>query len=159
MVDIQSKEIIDKMSDELKVQPAMQLPRELGKQILPVYNVNPVRNVQIRQASSVVTGTLVMHTTSATKRTFLTSVSLNNQSDVVANNVSIDIIGSALGKQLSDFLSLRKISLTVFRGEAHIVFNPAIEIEKDTNISVRSIFTVGVSVTAATISFYETDPQ
>lgn len=42
MVDIQSKDIIDRMHTDTKIQPAMQLPREFGKQILPVLQVNPL---------------------------------------------------------------------------------------------------------------------
>lgn len=41
MVEIQSKEVIDKISDELKVQPSMAIPRELAKDIQLVYNINP----------------------------------------------------------------------------------------------------------------------
>jgi len=41
VLDIQSKGILDRMHADTKSQPYTELPRELGKQILPVLEVNP----------------------------------------------------------------------------------------------------------------------
>ena len=75
MVDIQSKEVIDKISDELKIQPAMAIPRALAEKIQLVYavNANPIVNV-VANAERSTTGATNVFTTSPTKNFFLTGL-------------------------------------------------------------------------------------
>ena len=56
VLDIQSKEVIDKISDELKVQPAHEIPRELAKQIQLTYDIGLVRKGRVISAERDVTG-------------------------------------------------------------------------------------------------------
>ena len=87
MVNIQSKEVIDKIADELKVQPDAEIPHELAKLIQLVYNVNPVRLIKAANldVSDVTAGTLI--TTSSTKDTFLVSAAISVSKDVVNTSI------------------------------------------------------------------------
>jgi len=162
MVDIQSKEIIDKMSDDLKVQPAMQLPRELGKQILPVYNVNPVRNIDVKSVNVNDTATAIaIHTTSATKRTFLIGVSIAVNKDVVNVGTNSLIRANVTGNLTvaTNLLIVRYESVTAGSFNENIMFPIPIEITKNTSIEFKHNGALASIDGTGIVYFYETDPQ
>ena len=161
MVDIQSKEIIDKMSEDLKVQPAMALPRTLVNNIQPVFSVNSERAVSLtgniqRTTSANGAGILVLPTG---KRFFLTSLMIQNVSDATADNTSIRITGISADTGASMSLAgMSKITLTAFSDSISREFNTPIEIQAGSTISLTNIFTLGVSVTHVSVEGYLVDP-
>jgi len=160
VLDIQSKEVIDKISDELKVQPSLEIPRQLAKDIQLVYNVNPRRVLQVvTGVTRLISGNVTMFTAPTDRDFFLTSASLNNQSDVSCDNTTITMAVTPEGAAPEQVLLFSKITLTVFQHGETVHFNPPIKIERGSGIDFGSVFTVGVSVSGATLTGYTTDPQ
>jgi len=160
MVDIQSKEVIDKISDELKLQPAMQIPRALAEKIQLVYNVNPKsRNHTAFTAQRIVNGTTTMTTLPTDRQFFVTSFSLSNQSDAVADNIQIILVATPLGRGQAVLATLSKLSLTAYSGEIVVTLAEPMPLEPGSLITVGSTFTVGASNSAAGCTGFFTDPQ
>ena len=161
MVDIQSKEVIDKISDELKIQPALQIPRQLAKDIQLVYGINPERLVQAVSSSSSDATASTIYTTSTTKRTFLIGAQLSLSKDVLATslNARIDCVPLRSGVAV-DIVKIRLEPLTVAQGlndDIHISI--PMELEKGSILQIRSSTAIGSIDMSAVILFYETDPQ
>lgn len=160
MVDIQSKEVIDKISDELKVQPALEIPRTLAKDIQLTYDVNPPRNVKAFVSGAIVTsGSGTITTSHATKRTFLQSCYLKYQADATADSTTYLLTFTPKGFATTEFIKLTKLSLTATIDGLSIVFPKAIELEPNTTIIVTQTFTVGASTMTGGATTWETDPQ
>lgn len=160
MVDIQSKEVIDKISDELKIQPALQIPRGLSKDIQLTYEVNPQKNISVAaDAAKLATGTEVLMTTPTDRDFYLTTAILSGQADVLCDNVSISLNAQLKGKVSNEILRLAKISLTVFSGQIAITFPQPMLLDRGTTILIASTFSAGACSFAGTITGYVTDPQ
>lgn len=160
MVDIQSKEVIDKISDELKLQPAMQIPRALMEKIMLVYNINPVRIVDLLEKQfSIATGTNNVLTTAATRDTFLTGISWSLHVDA-ANNGTIASVDVVLPDgRIRDIISLRKLALLEGIFVKVIAFDPPIKLARNSLIRQTHLFTAGASSMSTVIFGYTTDPQ
>jgi len=141
MVDIQSKEVIDKMSEDLKVQPSLTLPRVLGTTIQPTYEVNPVLKPRNFQAAISDALAVTILTTDPIKRTFLHSVFLTVAKDVVSTSTFTRIDGFALGSSTTsseNFLIVRYEPVTVGSNiTAQMRFDPPIELQKGALLRVR----------------------
>lgn len=159
MVDIQSKEVIDKISDELKIQPSLQIPRELAKAIQLVYNVNPVRDVKLANATAIDSDSVTIHTTHATKRTFIIGYTLSVTKDVVNDSIESHLDMNPISQGVTGFAFINYEPTTagsfVISGE----FHEPIELKKGTNIRVRNGAATASIDAAGSIYFFETDPQ
>lgn len=158
MVDIQSKEVIDKISEELKVQPSMQIPRELAKQIQLIYNINPERKIQIKVADASDSTFANIMTTHAKKRTFLIGVYLTVSKDVLNDSLfsSITVIPKK-GAQVT-IISIRYEPLTAGQFTESIMFPVPIELEKSSGIGISNTTATASIDTGGRIFFYEEDP-
>jgi len=162
MVDIQSKEVIDKISDELKVQPSLEIPRRLMDKIQLVYGVNPDYREKMRFATAtrITTGASTILTSNTTKRTFLTGLYFNYQHDVVADSTGFTITATPIAtRAVTNVVNLVKITLTAKQDRVSITFNPPMELAPNTSVVMNQTFTVGVGVMAGGVTFFETDPQ
>ena len=160
MVDVQSKELIDNVSDDLKVQPAMQIPRALGKDIQLVYNVNPKNIIHlVRSQSKSTSGTATLFTPVAGKRFFITSATMAWQCDATSTNTTLQITGTPIGQASVSLMIIAKLSATALDGTNSVTFDPPVEMEPLVNITVGSSFGAGASTVSATITGYETIPQ
>ena len=161
MVDIQSKEVIDKISQDLKVQPALQIPRELAKQIQLVYSVNavPVANIFENETRTTTTGASNIFMTPTNRDFFLTHVYLHNVSDATADNTIIRLIVTKENGVQVDIIAFSKITTTAFSATHSITFNTPIKLLRGTNITFVNAFTVGVSVSDVNFSGFTIDPQ
>lgn len=160
MVDIQSKEVLDKIADELKIQPNLQIPRELAKQIQLTYEVNPKRIVTFNTSSTRNTsGTTIVITTPTDRDFFLTSLQLSTQFNATADNTLISMNAVLKGGPTRAIIRLQKLSLTAYTGITTREFNPPVLLERGSDISMGSTFTVGSGITGASIMGYTTDPQ
>ncbi len=158
-LDIQSKEVIDKISQDLKVQPAMQIPRELMDKIQLVYQVNQDHVVQrVEGASNSSTGNATIFTTPSAKDFFLTSASMSVTCDVVADSTSYKLFVTinGVGKNLFE---LAKTTLVVFTDHIQMNFNPPLKLDRASIIGINQSFTVGDSTQVGVITGYEVDPQ
>lgn len=159
-LDIQSKEIIDKISEDLKVQPAMRIPRELMDKIQLVYGVNPVRKVSMETgaiADSAAATTIL--TTSSVKRTFFVGASLAVAKDIVATSTSTAIALQPLGIAAKEFITLAYEPVTAGDFFETVMLPIPMELEKGTVITIQHGTAVASIDGKATIFFYEVDPQ
>lgn len=147
------------MSDELKVQPALALPRELGKMIVPTFEVNPRPQMQFIEgiAGDAVSATIM--TTHSTKRTFLIATSLSVSKDIVSDSVRSYIAVTAKGKTGSIFSQIRYEPLTAGSHLLQFVLPLPIELEPNTIIEIVNTSGTASIDAAGVIYFYETDPQ
>jgi len=160
MVDIQSKDVIDKISEELKVQPSMQIPRELAKQIQLVYDVNPVPSIKVQAVSIADASTAdSILTASATKRTFVIGALLT-VTKAVLNASTISFISlTPLDKANFAFISIRYEPLTAGNHHEVVMLPIPIEIAKGSNVNVNNgEGTASIDATGI-VYFFELDPQ
>jgi hypothetical protein len=159
MVEHQSKEVVDKISDELKIQPALLLPREIAKQIQLTYNVNPLRPSTILRSTALTsTGVGTIFTTPSDRDFFLTAATMSIQCDSTATTTaySMKMFVEGVSKAL---ISISKITLTTTSKELAICLKFPLKLDRGTTITLNQTFGAGVSVMSGTITGYVTDPQ
>jgi len=156
MAKIRNIFLLKRFTDFLRLKVGDMLGAEVSPIIIPTINI-PVDNrvVEIRSGARATTGTTTIFTTDERRRTFLTGITLMNQSDVTADNTAIAVQATEKGKTQINFLNLRKITLTAFNGITNLILDPPVELEPNTTIAISSTFTVGASTSAATITFFE----
>lgn len=160
MTDIQSKEVIDKISEELKIQPAMQIPRELAKNIQLVYNVNPEHIVQVAGANAIDETSATIINTHAVKKTFLIGFSLSVAKSVLATSL-FSTISAVLRNSSSsaELIRLRYEPTTAGQHSVNYTFLIPVELSKSTAITVTNSTAIASIDTVGNIYFYEVDPQ
>ena len=160
MVEHQSKEVVDKMSNELKIQPALQLPRKIVDSIQPVYSVNPEKMINVlRTASKNTTGSLSVFTIPTNRKFFLTNVSLSAMSNVTADTVFYTLTTQLKGDTARTILRMDKLSLTAFSDNIAIDFSFPVELDPGSTIVISHNFSVGASIISSSIQGYEVDLQ
>jgi len=161
MVEIQSKEVIDKISDELKIQPALQIPRELGKNIQLTYDLNSGRNPKVSALGATVSDgtTATIHTTDLNKRTFMVGCSIAMSKDVVATSVHTSIVATVKDLTQQSFLRVRYEPVTAGQFNDNIVFDFPIELEPGTTVTITNTTAIASIDSTGILYFYETDPQ
>jgi len=159
MVDIQSKEVIDKISEDLKIQPAMTIPREIAKQIQLVYGVNPDRLIRRASAGASDATTATILTTSAVKDTFLIAMQLTVSKDVVATSILSSIVGTPFGGITDLLLRIRYEPVTVGQFSQGLSLPIPMKLDRGSLVTVVNSTAVGSIDATAIIYFYETDPQ
>ena len=159
MVEIQSKEVIDKIGDDLKVQPSMAVPRELSKDIQLSYNVNPVRQVRLVEGVITDATTGVIFTTSTTRRTFIIAAQLSVAKSVLSTSVSSNLACFTVGAPARALLLLRYEPVTAGQEHISISFPVAIELERGTAITLNNSTAIPSIDLAAQVMIYEKDPQ
>lgn len=161
-LDIQSKEVIDKISDELKVQPAMSIPRELGEKIQLVYGVNPITPRKVLSSTTASgSGSSNLLTTNATKLTYMTGLQYsfvkNVTSDLASGSLSLTVI---IGGATVAVVRLSVLTLTAERGNISVSFDKPMLLDKGSLIRLSSdTFSAGALIRSAIVYGYETDPQ
>lgn len=159
MVDIQSKEVIDKLSRDLKVQPAMQLPRELGKQIVPVFNVNPERLIKMAGATASDATSATVMTTSLVKDTFVVGAQLTVAKDVVSPATFSSLKFLPFGDSVKSVMFIRYEPLTAGQFLDSIEFTRPLKLERGTVVTVENNSGTASIDASGLIYFYEVDPQ
>jgi len=161
MVDIQSKEVIDKMSEELKVQPSMSLPRTLVNNIQPTFEVGNRRPVVKIAENSLIDGTnAVILTTHATKRTFIIGYLMSLAKDVVATSLFSTINAVPLNRSGSQTVSILRYE-PVTAGQFIQTYTFPIPMELEPNTTVNFTHSLGVASIDGNcvIYFFELDPE
>lgn len=159
MVEHNSKEVVDKMSQDLKIQPAVALPREISKNIQAVYDVTPKGgNIFMGDVTRITTGTSTIITTDANKDSFLTSALLSASADNISEGINYILSIVPLGKTAGVLLQLRKEPTTAFTGNQELTFNPPIQLERGSIITITQGFALGTSTVSGTVLGFERDP-
>ncbi len=159
--DIQAKEVIDKISRDLKIQPALQIPRELAEKIQLNFNVNPDREGKIATSSISDSAAGTIHITHATRRTFITGVQISVAKDAVNTSLFSRISATQKGGVTGGaILRIRYEPLTAASNLfASMIFPNPIELEKGTAVSLTNSTAIASIDSAAVITFFEVDPQ
>jgi len=164
MVDIQSKEVIDKMSEDLKVQPAMMLPRLLGNQIMPTFSVNSdniitaggLSDASVRTA----TGNLNAFTTPVTTDFFLTNITAGFVKDATCDVGTGGLtISCVIGGRTTTLYAFPVITLTADGDHIELHFSPPIKLDRNTTVLMAGAFTVGVMSRSLHTAGFIKDPQ
>lgn len=160
MVDIQSKEVIDKISEELKIQPSLKIPRTVAEKIQLQYNVNPKKLMRVISSNSADTGSSTVFTTDVKKRTFFYGGQLTVAKDAVNDGlnsrINISPVGSGSG---SNFLRINYEPLTAGQFFEKIILPFPVELQKGSTI-VMFNDEATASIDAAIVLFIrEEDPQ
>lgn len=160
VMDIQSKEVIDKISEELKVQPAFDIPRGLSKDIQLVYGVNPLERTNVHRSNfRSSTGSITIFTVPTDRPFFLTQLILQNVSDATADNTLIVIAGTAFGEPLRNIIQITKLTTTAFDDNITLTFRNPMRMEPGSTLTLTNTFAAGASTSAGTVLGFTTDPQ
>lgn len=159
MVEIQSKEIIDKISDELKIQPSLQIPRELLKGIQLVYQVNPSHLIKIKQDILSDASSKTIFTTSNVKNTYVIGTVLSISKDVLSQSIVSRISSVPFGEPSLNLNIIRYEPLTVGSFTNSISHSNPILLEKGSVVGIINSNATASIDTSAIIFFYETDSQ
>ena len=160
MVEIQSKEVIDKISDELKIQPALAIPRELDKNIKLVYGVNPPKISNVHKFKELLNGTTTtIFITPPDQDFFLTSMSLSMIKDVVSTSIETSIKGNIFGGPLIRLLAIAGITVTAQNATINMTLPRPLLMERGNNIILTNSTGVAVIHSFCTINGFTVDPQ
>ena len=159
MVEHQSKEVVDKMSEELKIQPAVALPRNIVNNIQPTYEVNPVHYLTYLKKNANNATNATIHTCSTSKDTFLSAAFLNVQKDGSSTSTNSIIRATPVGKAATEMLQIRTTTLTAEIKEISVTVPIPIKLERGSVIEIVNASAVADIKTTGVAFFYETDPQ
>ncbi len=155
MVEISNSRITDKLAQSTGSRPIEDLPRQIGKEIVPIIDANPPDELFIFRQSVLTTGnSAVMAAPSNSRRTFyIVYASLGMMDDVTSDNVatfmSVTLMGSSLA---SRFIEIPKLTLTVKDDIQSRDFSAhPLPVAPDTTITISNSFTVGNSIKQGTI--------
>jgi len=161
MVDIQSKEIIDKISDELKVQPALKIPRTLSENIQLVYDVNALKPITIVRADSrTSSGSTTMFTTPAAQDFFLTNASIFPIAGTSVGDLTITLTGVINGARQDILRMVKDLSQSSQQQQMSESYQThPIQLDRGTTILLTTAGSASIQNTTAMIKGYVTDPQ
>lgn len=157
MVEVQKSEVIEYLIKGLRLSPGLDsVPKELAKQITPVFNVEPVKyNNIIRYAQIVATGNTTVYTTPTDKDFYLNYLNLTSEWDAAATPTEISIKCTPYGSAAVVIISFAVNSLnpSTDRDSVTALMNP-IKLEPGSNVLLTATFGAGNLVANASIGGY-----
>lgn len=160
MVEIQSKEAIDKMSQELKVQPSMALPRTLMNTIQPTFDINTERVVNTAaRATAATTGGVDLFVTPSDRDFFMTGLGLTFSCDATADSTVYRVSVTLAGKAAVNIIEVQKQTTTADSQTHFREFTVPVLLERGTALRLIQVFTVGTSVSSGMVQGFTTDPE
>ena len=161
MVEIQSKEVVDKVSEELKIQPAFAVPRNLANNIQLVYDVQPKREIIVKLANASDTGLQTIFTTSTDKDTWVTAIRVSIAKDAVNDSTFTSVTGFTPDKPsaATNLFRLNYEPTTAQNINDSIVFNHPIKLLPGTAVQVTAGSATASIDMLVQLYIYETDPQ
>jgi len=159
MVEHQSKEVIDKISDELKIQPALQIPKELMDKIQLAYNINPpILTTLFKERSESGSGGTVF-TTDARLNTFVTGIMMSIQKDVTSTVIAYAVRG-VVGGATVKLGQMNFLSVTISDQHMYLQFKDPVKLDVASAVSTTiSGGGVGNHSAETIIHGFTTDPQ
>lgn len=159
MAQVQRQEVIQNIIERLRLDAALgNIPTSTATQIQAIINAEPIPRIQAEfgAMSDGTTNTII--TTHATKKTYLTSVSLTVNKDVNSNAVLSTIDAQPKGGAALAIFSLRYEPLTANEFESNMTFPIPILLEPGTNIVVTNNSGTASIDARGTITYYEEEP-
>jgi len=161
MSQIHNSELIKELQDAAKLQPSSDIiPNQLAEKVVPVMEVNPKmmrRSNVFKWGSKNVTGTSVLYAVPADKDFYLTAITLSNSSSVLADNTSVYIQFTTTDGVTTNYWVMSKPALTAYTNMESLGLSFPLQIKSGTSILFGSSFTVGASVTEASIFGFTVD--
>jgi len=147
MVEVQNTEVINNLAKELKESNPNMVPRSVMDKIQAVIiaNVDHKENTLVFDANRTTTGTTTIFTTPADKDFYLIACSMNYTADVTADSILYSLQAVPFGDVSTQFLSLRKNTVTLQNDNVNISFPIPIKLARSSIISMSQSFTVGAS--------------
>jgi hypothetical protein len=151
-----NRQIQDNLINELGLHQGIDtIPKLIVPSIQPVFEVGKKIGI-VRSASKTTTGTTPIYTTPADRDFFLTNLFLSNVTDASCDNTSIFI--QFVQNGVTYYLLFPKITLTAFSGNTQLNLSVPIKVDRASNISISSTFTLGTSTSHGVIVGYLNDP-
>ena len=152
MATITKSDVIQKQFNEAGIDGQSKPAVETSDKIVWTYGLNPeFSNIQRHVSITGTSSGSTLYSVGSNEDFYLTSATLQNQTDVTADNVLISMSATIDGVSRI-ILGLRKITTTVFSDS--ITFTPIfpLKVDRGTNITFSNAFTVGASVSVGTIT-------
>ncbi len=160
MATIYNSDLSKELQAGAKIQQNVDvIPNQLAEKVVPVMEVNPkffrLTNVY-KQVSFTASAGGTVYSTPADKSFYLTSITLQNLSDVNADNTFFQFQFYPEG-MAGVILARYKPTFTAYNDYIQIYFDIPIKMARDVTLTASSTFTVGTSRTTATITGYTVD--
>ncbi|MBA7684110.1 hypothetical protein ES703_92500 [subsurface metagenome] len=162
MVQINNPEIIKNLIKEAKIslEEVGKVPNQLAEKIIAVLNINvaPEKLIQVKNINAIDSALQIIHTTHATKTTYIIGATISISKDVVNDGVQSGINATPFGRAAVSLVSIRYEPITAMSDIT--LFTPfifPIKLAKSSNITlINGTATASIDSTA-TIFFYEVD--
>jgi len=160
MTDIQSKEVIDKISEDLKIQPAMKIPREIMDKIQLSYNVNPERLIRMAVADVQDDTLETIFTTDSSKDTFIVGATISVAKSVLSTSIFTKLLVFPFQRTaVETIFQIKYQPVTVGQFTESITFPQPIKLARNTLVQLDNSTAIASLDTSITVFFYEVDPQ
>lgn len=156
MAQIQRSQVVEAANKLLRLDPLIDGSLNRSSDIIqPVVIISDLGEKIVYSATRSATGTATIATCSTSKRTFLNSIQLSSSSSAAADNVLTTLSVTPKGKAAVVIARIDKLTLTAQDRGLVIVFDSPIELEKGSNITYLSTFTVGACTYSAVVVITE----
>ena len=160
MATINNGDVIRKLIDEAGIQTAVDdVPTKLAEKVVPVLISNPDKFMQVKEETASDTTSILLHTTHATKRTFLTNLDISIAKDGTNTGTDSSISLTPKDKGILTVLRVRyEPSIAGFHSMSISPLYP-IELKKSSAITISNSNGTASIDTTGHCWFYETNPQ
>jgi len=160
MGKINNKNLIKGIIDGLNIQLNQSaVPVEYAEKVVPTFETNTklLRRCNIvKQGARTTNGSSTLYATPTDKDFYLCSFWLQNISSATADNVSISLLATIEGISTA-IIYFNKPTLTLFQETLQVSVPFPIRLDRGTNVTISSTFTLGTSNTSAVIIGYTDD--
>lgn len=158
MATIHNSELIQALIDKAKIQTSQDIsPTQLAEKIIPTLAVEPEKRVYNSGTTKSSTGAMVLFTTPADRKFFLTGIQLSYVKDATCDLGTGEMAFLAYNKlfNISDeLLCFTTITLTAQQDSLFMSFNPPLELQPSTTITNTSNFAAGILIRSGLITGY-----
>jgi hypothetical protein len=160
MVEHQSKEVIDKLSRDLKIQPALSLPKNVVNSVQPIFNVNPDRELKAVLGSAIDAASNTIFTTDSKKETYIAGVGVTVSKDASATSNLTTVRAIPYGASSTSYIfAMRYEPLTAGQFTSYFTFPHPMRIKKGSTVTITNSTAIASIDASAVIYYYEIDPQ
>lgn len=146
MAKIYSSDLSKELREGARLQTAKDIiPSELAEKVVPVMEVNPkmLRRITVfKETTKNTTASTTIYSTPSDRDFYLSAAYFSLQADAACDNVSGQIIATQEGSGKA-ILRIMKITLTATSGQMTLSLPEPMKIDRGTNITLNTSFTVG----------------
>jgi len=160
MINIQNTDAINAIRNGAKLSISEGFPQQLIRSVQPVMDMTPNfhRTLQTKQLARTSSGAVTIHTTSATKDTYIFGVGYsmikNATNDVATGNLGLTAV---IGGATYYLITVAVLTLTAQDISTFYSLKHPIKLDRNTAIALDGTFTAGNMVRNPIIYYYEVD--